>query len=52
MAIVSETVQRTGIYLASDNQLCFTNASLYNRAVLGIIIYNHILAVLNKFSRG
>lgn len=46
-----ESAERTSINLASDENLCFTNAGFNHRAVLGVIIYCHVLAVFNEFSR-
>ena len=44
--------ERTGIYFASDDHLCFANACFHYGAVLGVVVDYHVLAVLNRFPRG
>lgn len=46
-----EKSQRTGINLATDDQLCFTNACFHDGAVLGVIVHHEVLAVFDEFSR-
>lgn len=41
----------TGVDFATDDQLRFTNASLHDRAVLGVIIDDFVLAVFDHFAR-